>query len=152
MPGAADLVLVLSAANIGFLHVGEAAKLSKHLTDNDVQLVNGKQLEIFNADGVPLGIEVAGEQREITEPDEEAIVQIEVDTQLLLDRIALALAKIQVDVHEKARNDDKLKGYRVPFVRASLPATLAALAVEFGVPEGENEAGKLHRASPHPHG
>jgi hypothetical protein len=166
MTKATGLAFCLSPKNPGFLHVGRADSLPGHLGVDGMNLVEGKELEIYNANGQQLAVDTASGERELAVPEQLGVVaegpprRVRTDggpmagsddSQVLLDRITLALAMIQVDVN--GRDEDDFKGYRVPIVQASLPVVLAALAEEFGeVSENDSGGGKLHRASPHPHG
>lgn len=119
----ADLVVALNATDT-LLHVGERTAVLPHLevTPADVAATNAA-IELYDETGNRL---VAQEQNGGVQLVQDGQVA---DPQLLVDRIALVLARWQVMLTSKP---DPLVIHRVPYVSATLPIVLAALAEMFG--------------------
>lgn len=149
MTRATGNVVVISADNT-VLHVGDAAHILSHLGVQSADLCSSepKFPEIYSYKGLPLAVQDVGGSVELTVPETQARTVNE--QQHLIDRIALALAMIQVEVNEDPNNDDPT--FRVPVIVGSLEVVLAGLAVEFGnINDNSSNGGRLHRKSRHPH-
>jgi hypothetical protein len=138
---------VFISADNRVLHVGSVEHVLDHLEVKAPALRElRRQLpEIYDS---------SGHRLTIVEPERDRLElarigdQDTIDEQLLIDRINLALARMQVDVHA----NDKLREFRVPRIDGDLRTVLAGLAEAFSL--GGRISGtvsKCHDASAHPH-
>lgn len=147
-------VVFISPDNV-VLHVGDVDRILPHLgiiTHDNLNLGGAVLPEMYDATGQRLEIvEPAEGKLELARIDARA----EVNEQLLIDRITLALARMQVAVHKHPDKD--MRSFRVPMIQGSLPVVLAGLAEAFGPladdadPGDPDTGGSMHRASTHPH-
>ena len=140
---------VFISADNTVLHVGSVDRILSHLgvTAANANDLRARVPEIYD-DGANLLTIVRSADDAVTleregEPED-------ADEQLLIDRIALALAFMQVQLHGNV--DLQLRSFRFPSVQGSLPIVLAALAEAFSIPDNDNDPGGVsHDASTHPH-
>src|SRR5689334_13588293 len=147
MTEATGNVVLISTDNVR-LHVGLVEEIPSHLgvKASDLDDLRPRLPEMYDDQGRPVQIVPAeGEAVKLTLVEGQKAI----DTQLLRDRITLALALMQVNVHTNERED--LRSYRVPKVDGELRDVLAALAStrRLGLPN--DRRGNCHDSSPHPH-
>lgn len=143
-------VVVISADNTR-LHVGPVDRILIHLgvDDDNLTLVTSSSTpyEMYDDSGSQLTINPTSNGATLFQSD----TQTTIDEQLLLDRINLALAHMQVAVHTHVF--PAMRSYRVPVVYGELPDVLAALAAAFALPAISvgGAVSKCHDAGIHPH-
>jgi hypothetical protein len=142
-------VVLISADNVRF-HVGPADLIADHLEidANNLADLQDRLPEMYDDRGRPV-------QFVPSDADTVKLALVDgqdaVDEQLLLDRMTLALALMQVKVHTHVRED--LRSYRVPKVDGELQDVVAALAAVFALlgPSPRHFGGNCHDSSTHPH-
>lgn len=141
-------VVVISADNTR-LHVGPVDRILTHLEINQSNLaeVATRFPEWYDTTGRKLTVSATEGGVELMR----AAAPPTIDEQLLLDRIRLALAHMQVAVHTHVF--PAMRSYRVPVVYGELPDVLAALSATFALPATTvgGAVSKCHDASAHPH-
>ena len=112
------LGLVLREAD-DYLHVGLLAQLLPHYGADTAQQAQGLQaLQLYNENGTRFAFDEAGT----------LAPGADVDPGLLVDRIAVVMAKAQVKLHA---TPSATLGTRLPSFDGPLPAVLAGLAAYF---------------------
>ena len=141
-------VVAISADNTR-LHVGSVDRILTHLEidQNGLTLATSAVYEMYDGTGNELMLNPTSDGAALFQADAERTI----DEQLLLDRINLALAYMQVAVHTHEFED--MRSYRVPVVYGELPDVLAALAATFALPgiSAGGAVSKCHDAGMHPH-
>lgn len=139
--------VVLISTDHSFLHVGPPGNVPGHFG------VTPTTIETIDQDSIPEMYDEQGNQLEIDELDGQLrLIQTgeKADLQLLIDRIDLALATIQVALHART---DGLQTFRMPRIHSTeLHVVLGGLTRAFNMDSGGGDVqGTSHDCTHHPH-